>query len=367
MLYSLKLFFAALLVSAAVTAALIPLARRYHWLDKPCARKCHATPTPPIGGFAVFAAIALFTVWINGVTPVVGAWLAGGSLLVLVGALDDKYDLNWRVRILAQVAAALLLIVWGGVRAAHLGPLFGLPDVELGWFSLPLSVFAIVGLINALNMIDGIDGLCGALIVAACAMFIAAGLYAGAPPIVYRLAMVIGAVAGFLLFNLRYGPFPAARVFLGDAGSGLLGFTIAAIAFRMTQDPVHPVSPILAPYLVAVPVIDCLALILRRLRQGRSPFAAGRDHIHHLLLEAGFTVNQIVALLVAVSFAIGLFGALCLLADVPQGVLMLNYALMVGVWYRLGTDSDALIARLRAVRVRLGGGVSDAEAVPERA
>lgn len=365
MLYSLKLFFAALLVSAAVTAALIPLARRYHWLDKPCARKCHATPTPPIGGFGVFAAIALFTVWINGLNPVVGAWLAGGSLLVGVGALDDKYDLNWRVRILAQVAAALILILWGGVRAAHLGPLFGLPDVELGWFSLPLSVFAIVGLINALNMIDGIDGLCGALIIAACVMFAAAGLYAGAPPIVYRLAMVVGAVAGFLLFNLRFGRVSAARVFLGDAGSGLLGFTIAAIAFRMTQDPVHPVSPILAPYLVAVPVIDCLALIARRLRQGRSPFAAGRDHIHHLLLEAGFSVNQIVALLVAVSFAIGLFGALCMVADVPNVVLMLNYVLMVAVWYRMGTDPAALIARLSGLRARLPGAAP--ATLPERA
>lgn len=365
MLYSLKLFIATLLVSAGIIAILMPLARRFHWLDTPCQRKQHATPTPPVGGFGVFAAIALATVWINGLNPVVCAWLAGGSLLVLVGALDDKFDLNWRVRILAQVAAALILIVWGGVRAAHLGPLFGLPDVELGWFSLPLSVVAIVGLINALNMIDGIDGLCGSLIVAACGMFIAAGLYAGAPPIVYRLAMVVGAVAGFLLFNLRYGRFRAARVFLGDAGSGLLGFTIAAIAFRMTQDPVHPVSPILAPYLVAVPVIDCLALILRRLRQGRSPLKAGRDHIHHLLLDAGFSVNQIVGLLVAVSFAIGLFGALCMRADVPNVLLMLNYVLMVGVWYRLGTDPAALVARLRALRRRLPG--ADIDALPERA
>lgn len=365
MLYSLKLFLAALLVSAGVIAVLLPLARRFQWLDTPCERKRHATPTPPIGGFGVFAAIALATVWINGLNPVVCAWLAGGSLLVVVGALDDKYDLNWRVRILAQVAAALLLILWGGVRAEHLGPLFGLPDVELGWFSLPVSVIAIVGLINALNMIDGIDGLCGALIIAACVMFAAAGLYAGAPPIVYRLAMVVGAVAGFLLFNLRYGRFRAARAFLGDAGSGLLGFTIAAIAFRMTQDPVHPISPILAPYLVAVPVIDCLALILRRLRQGRSPLKAGRDHIHHLLLEAGFSVNQIVALLVAVSFAIGLFGALCMVADVPNVVLMLNYVLMVAVWYRVGTDPAALIARLSGLRARLPGAAP--ATLPERA
>ena len=355
MLYSLKLFFAALLVSAGITAILIPLARRYHWMDLPCSRKQHAVPTPPVGGFGVFAAIALFMVWINGLNAVTCAWLAGGSLLVLVGALDDKYDLNWRVRILAQVAAALCLILWGGVRAAHLGPLFGLPDVELGWFSLPLSVIAIVGLVNALNMIDGIDGLCGSLIVAACLMFIAAGLYAGAPPLVYRLWMVVGAVAGFLLFNLRFGRFGAARVFLGDAGSGLLGFTIAAIAFRMTQNPTHPVSPILAPYLVAVPVIDCLALILRRMRQGRSPFAAGRDHIHHLMLDAGFSVGQCVRLLVLASFAIGLFGAVCMVLDVPNVLLMLNYVLMVGIWYRLSANPARIMTRLAALRTWLHG------------
>lgn len=355
MLYSLKLFFAALLVSASITAVLIPLARRYHWLDKPCQRKQHATPTPPVGGFGIFAAIALATVWINGLNPVVCAWLAGASLLVLVGALDDKYDVNWRLRILAQVAAALCLILWGGVRAEHLGPLFGLPDVELGWLSLPISVLGIVGLINALNMVDGIDGLCGSLIIAACLMFIAAGLYAGAPPIVFRLAMVVGAIAGFLLFNLRYGAYGQARAFLGDAGSGLLGFTIATVAFRMTQDPVHPVSPILAPYLVAVPVIDCLVLLVRRLRQGRSPFAGGRDHVHHLLLDAGFSVNQTVFALFLASLLIGGGAAVWLLLGVPyeRGLLVLGYFGLLAAWYAFTCDWARAVARLAALHRRL--------------
>lgn len=339
-------------ISVLTIMWLLPLARRYGWVDHPNGdRKDHAEPTPMIGGIGVYMGMLVTTLVFLGDQAVPRSYLLSVTLLVVVGALDDRFDLKWQVRILAQITAALILTVLGGVRAEHLGPVFGLPDVEFGLLSLPISVVGIVGLINALNMIDGIDGLLGSLVLASVLMFIAAGVYAGGPEVTWRLFMVVGALIGFLLYNLRYGANRRARVFMGNAGSMLLGFTIAHIAFRMTQNHAHPITPVLAPYLVAVPVIDCLVLLVRRLRQGRSPFNGDRDHVHHLLLDAGFSVNQTVALLVVVSVLIGGGAAVWLVLGVPfeKGTLLLGYFGLLAGWYAFSRDRDRAVARLAAL------------------
>ena len=340
---------------------LIAPARRFGWVDHPNGgRKDHAEPTPTIGGIGVYAGMIVTTLVFLGDQTVPRSYVLSATLLVVVGALDDRFDLNWRVRILAQITAALILTEIGGVRADHLGPVFGLPDVEFGWLSLPISIIGIVGLINALNMIDGIDGLLGSLALVSVLMFITAGIYAGGPVVVWRSFMVLGALVGFLLYNLRYRGNPRARVFMGNAGSMLLGFTIAHIAFRLTQNHAHPVTPVLAPYLVAVPIIDCLVLIARRLRHGRSPFAADRDHVHHLLQDAGFSVNQTVALLVVVSVLIGAGAAGWLLLSPPyeRGTLLLGYFGLLWVWYAFTCDRARAVARLAALHRGLSRSVA---------
>lgn len=328
---------------------LLPLARRYGWVDHPDGgRKDHAEPTPVIGGFAVYLGMIVTTLVFLGEQTVPRSFVLGVSLLAVVGTLDDRFNLNWRVRLLTQITAALILIQIGGIRAEHLGPVFGLPDVEFGWLGLPISVVGIVGLINALNMIDGIDGLLGSLALLSLLMCVAAGAYAGAPDVTWRIFIPIGAIAAFLLYNLRYGTNSRARVFMGNAGSMILGFTIAHVSFRLTQNAAHPVSPVLALYLVAVPVIDCLVLIARRLRQGRSPFNGDRDHVHHLLLDAGFSVNQVVAFLVLVTVlaAAGAGGWLLLSPPYERGTLLIGFILLLYGWYAFSRDRDRAVARL---------------------
>jgi len=128
---------------------------------------------------------------------------------------------------------------------------------------VPFTVFATVGLINAMNMIDGSDGLAGSLGFAALVMLCAAALYAGNLALANRALAVAGAVAGFLFWNLRFPWRTRARTFMGDAGSGFLGLVVAWVAFRLTQNPGHPVTPILAVWLLPIPVMDCLVLIVR--------------------------------------------------------------------------------------------------------
>jgi UDP-GlcNAc:undecaprenyl-phosphate/decaprenyl-phosphate GlcNAc-1-phosphate transferase len=326
-------FLASFAVCATSIWALIPLSKRLGWLDAPDDRKQHETPTPPVGGFGLFLGLVLPAFFVLGINREIIGFTVAAVLLVVVGALDDRLQLPWKWRIVAQVLASLVLIYGGGVRAEHVGPLFGFGDIELGWLSVPFTVFITVGLINAMNMLDGIDGLVGTVSVAVTCMFICAALYSGAYDVAFGLFWLLGALFGFLLFNKRHRWQPKARVFLGDAGSGLIGFTMAFVIFRLTQNPGHPISPVLGPFLLALPIIDCLVLIVHRLRRGLSPFAAGRDHVHHLLLDAGYSVNQIVRLLTLMTCISGLFGALCLLANVPAPMMVMAYLIVMFIWF----------------------------------
>ena len=339
-------FIAAFAISAMVIALLMPLSHRFGWLDAPDARKRHETPTPPVGGFGVFLGVMLPVFWVFGLNRESLGFLAGALPLVAIGALDDRFHISWKVRIGVQTASALVLVYGIGLRAAHVGPLFGFGDIELGWLSVPFTLFITVALINALNMFDGLDGLVGSVCAAVVGMFICAAAYSGAYDVALGLFWVLGALVGFLWFNLRRPGQPKARVFLGDAGSGLLGFILAFTIFRLTQNPGHPVSPVLGPYLLAPPIIDSITVIAHRLRRGRSPFSADRDHVHYRMLDAGFSVNQTVLLMTALTFASGLFGALCMLANVPAPLMVMAYIVAVFAWFWITASQERALAWL---------------------
>jgi len=326
-------FIGSFLISAIVIAVLIPLSRRLGWLDNPDTRKQHDEPTPAIGGFGVFLGIVLPAFVLFGLTRETASFFAGGLMLVVIGALDDRFHINWKVRIVVQFLATLVLIYGAQTRAEHVGPLFGFGDIELGILSVPFTVFITLALINVLNMFDGIDGLLGSVCAAVTAMFICAAVYSGAYDVALALVWVLGALCGFLWFNLRRPGQPRARVFMGDAGSGFIGFLLAFVIFRLTQNPGHPVSPVLGPYLLAPPIIDGLVVIVRRVLRGDSPFDAGRDHAHHLMLDAGFTVNQIVRLMTLLALVSGLFGAMCMRLNVPEPLMVMVYIIVTFAWF----------------------------------
>ena len=342
-------------VAAFVLAALLPwwlepAARRLDLMDYPKGRKDHERPTPVTGGLAMAIASILAYWAAPNLTPSIQAFCIAAVLLVAVGLWDDKHDLRWYWRVLAQVLAALVVIFWGGVRVEQLGPLFGLGQTSLGFLSVPFTVFATVGIINAMNMIDGADGLAGMLGLAALAMLCAASVYAGNLMLAERVAVLCGALAGFLVWNLRFPWRPRARVFMGNAGSGFLGLVIAWVAFRLTQNDGHPVNPVLALWLLPIPVMDTLVLIVRRLQEGRSPFAAGRDHIHHMMQDAGFGPTRAAFWLTVFSLACGLVVGQAMRLDVPNPLLLAAYiALCVG-WYLLTRDRARAVAFFRRLR-----------------
>lgn len=338
---------------AAVTALIYmidPLARRMGLMDHPKGRKDHAVSTPVTGGVAIaIGTILPALVLVNPSLPLIALGLAA-VILVVVGVLDDLYDLPWPIRVLAQIAAALTIIYVGGVRVENIGAAFGLGHVALGWLSAPFSVLAVVGLINALNMIDGVDGLCGTLALCALLMLTAASVYAGNIDLANGLIVICGAVVAFLGFNLRTPFRKRAAVFVGNSGSAYLGLIIAWAAFRLTQNPLYPVTPVLAPFLVAPPVIDTLALIVRRALAGHSPFHADRTHVHHLMLDGGFSPTGVVFTLASLSLTLGLGAAVALLADVPDPLFMAAFLGLTAAWFLLTRRQERAVAFFRWLR-----------------
>lgn len=310
-------------VSLAAMAALEPIAYRLKLLDHPGGRKDHLLSTPVVGGIGIFLGIAVSLVFLHGSSGII-PFLMGAGLLVGVGVLDDHLDLRWWFRIAAQMVAVLVMIYAGGPRIEVVPGFFSNQPVVLGSLAAPFTVFITVGLINAVNMADGVDGLAGTLVMIAFAAMSLLALRAGNTLLASRMLVMVSAIAVFLSFNLRLPWRPRARIFLGNAGSMLLGYTLAWFAYRLTQDPMHPVSPVLPPWLLALPVIDCLALIVRRALARQSPMHADRNHMHHLLLDAGFKPGQVTV--VMAGLALLLAGVGILLQDAGAPTLPLVWA-----------------------------------------
>jgi len=299
-------------VSVTILGLLRPLAPRLRLLDHPGERrKNHAQPVPLIGGIAIFGAILVSVlVWVPLDRPLAYG-LSGAALLVVVGLLDDIHNLGPKLRIVAQIAAALLLTVGGGVTLTSLGDLFGFGAIDLGLFAIPFTVFAIVGICNAFNMIDGIDGidgLAGGLTLIALGALVLLSPADGTPRTL--MLATIAAIVPYLISNLQLFGFTGRKVFLGDAGSLLLGYLVVWMLITAAQSPAT-LEPAAAIWIVAIPLMDTFRVMGRRMLRGRSPFCADRAHLHHVVARCFNGPRQALSLILsaaAVLAGIGLLG-----------------------------------------------------------
>ena len=284
-------------------------ARRMGLVDYPGGRKQHEGAVPVVGGIAIYGAFAFSALLITQSQPLYPfrSLLGGMGVLVLAGVLDDMHDLSAFAKLAMQCAAALLMASWGGVYVAELGDLFGLGgNLGLGNFAIPFTLVCVLGIINAINMTDGIDGLAGGLTLVSLLGFAVLFVALKLPSHLLMVSILIGAIVGFLCFNLRHPLRPQANVFLGDAGSMALGFALCWFAVSLTRVPTTRVPPIAIVWLIAVPLIDMGVVILRRALSGRSPLSADREHLHHLLLRAGLSYAATTwTLLVAAALSAG--------------------------------------------------------------
>ena len=267
-------------------------ALRMGLVDYPGGRKQHEGGVPVVGGIAIYGAFAFSALLITQTQPLYPfrSLLGGMGVLVLAGALDDMHDLSPIAKLGMQCGAALLMVSWGGVFVPQLGDLFGVGGVfALGNFAIPFTLVCVLGVVNALNMTDGVDGLAGGLALVSLLAFAALCVALNLDSTLLMISILIGAVLGFLFFNFRSPMRKRAGVFLGDAGSMALGFAICWFAVSLVRVPDAAIPPISMVWLMAVPLLDMGVVILRRLLSGKSPLAADREHLHHLLLRAGLS------------------------------------------------------------------------------
>lgn len=276
------------------------------WIDRPGGRKQHRGNVPLVGGIAVFAGVLAGCVWSDGFSHFYQVVIIGATVLVVLGALDDRHGLSVRTRLLVQAGVISATIFVTGVYVHDLGGLFGY-KVLLGWVGIPFTVVAIIGLLNAFNLMDGIDGLAGGLALVAIGAILASGSSAPGHDILTLLLALAAALIPFLAAN--FGWF-GQKVFLGDAGSLLLGYLIAWALIGSSQLQIHRLSAVGVLWCVAVPVLDTFAVMFRRIRQGRSPFRPGRGHIHHLLLNAGLGPRATLVVLLILATLIVMLGGL---------------------------------------------------------
>ena len=286
--------FLAFVVALSVTAALIPVLARWApsigLTDAPGPRKVHSVPVPRIGGVAMGAGI-LVTIGVTlDLTPTVRGLLFGLSVLLFFGIWDDRANLDYRMKFAGQILAVGLCMLAGGVRIGTLmiGGFDGLSPIV----SDLVTFLFLMGITNAVNLADGLDGLAGGLVLL-CLCAIAVFATASGNSTVTAIALIeAGAVLGFL----RYNTHPA-RIFMGDAGSQMLGFSVGALALLATQGETSPLSAALPLLLLGLPIMDTVTVMLTRMRAGKSPFAADRNHLHHRLLALGFAHREAVLII----------------------------------------------------------------------
>jgi UDP-GlcNAc:undecaprenyl-phosphate GlcNAc-1-phosphate transferase len=310
----------AFIIGATTTFALSRVASGLHLVDHPGGRKAHAEPVPLVGGLAV--AVALFlTAWVTGLAPRASHFLFALTLVIAIGLWDDVAEISPRLKFAIQIVASAVMIWGAGVQLNSVGDLLGWRPIGLSILAVPMTIFAIVGVVNAINMVDGMDGLSGCVTFFAFVWYAAVAAASGLTVQFMTALIFCGAIAGFLVFNLRFPWQKRARVFLGDAGSLMLGFALGWFAIDLTQGEGRTFPPIAALWVVLLPLADCVSLMLRRLKSGRSPFVADSRHIHHYLQARGLSHGQVLATLVALSATFGAVGYFGWRLGVPEPAL----------------------------------------------
>lgn len=310
MLQTLVPAIACFFVTLLAMLALRPLAIATDLLDRPGGRKMHDGAIPVVGGLAMFVG-AVFGIGLATAIPsqVSAALLSACALLVTVGLMDDRFDLSPWSRLPAQIGAAALLSLGTGATVTTLGSPLGATELTLsGVGAHAFTILITVAAINAFNMLDGMDGLAGALAMVAFLAIASVAWAAGVPSVTAVSLVMLGAVAAFLVFNLPMRCNREVRCFMGDAGSTVLGLTVAWLAVTVSQEPVRAVAPVTVLWIVALPLYELIWSTVRRVTHGVSPFIADSAHFHHLLLQAGFGVRGAFGVLTALAAGLAALG-----------------------------------------------------------
>jgi UDP-GlcNAc:undecaprenyl-phosphate/decaprenyl-phosphate GlcNAc-1-phosphate transferase len=338
-----------LLVTTLFMFALRPVARGIGLIDRPGGRKMHVGEVPVTGGLAMMGGLLIGALYSHSAIVGFPFFVTALALLVIIGALDDRYDLPALVRFMAQMCAALLMVAGADVSVMDLGrPFFG-EVAELGWLGVPFSIAIVLTAVNAFNMFDGSDGVAGIQALIALVFLGFACIMGGAMgylPLVFGLS---GCIFGFLIFNWPSKRTRNVRAFMGDAGSTMLGFSLAWLSIELSQGPSRVISPIVALWVFALPLFDLFSSMIRRVSQGVSPFHGDSEHLHHVLRRFGLSSREVAQVVLLASSVFAAIGVGAYLNDIADGWLFTGW-IVLGVGYHIIFGSGLVIPRREAAR-----------------
>ncbi|MET2847626.1 UDP-N-acetylglucosamine--undecaprenyl-phosphate N-acetylglucosaminephosphotransferase [Vibrio owensii] len=308
------------------------VAKKVGLVDKPNARKLHDGAVPLVGGISICLVLAQYLTFKPNIIEHSWLYLLCIAILTLIGAIDDKVDLSFKIRMVIQALLSIIMMKLAGIELQSLGNMFGIGEISLGWLGSIITIFAVIGAINAFNMVDGIDGLLGGLSIVtlgALAYLLQVDSQHGAA---YLCIVIIVAMLPYIFMNL--GILGRERkVFMGDAGSMMIGFTVIWLLLGVSQtEQSEPLMrPVTALWLIALPLMDMTAIMIRRIRRGDSPFKPDREHLHHIFQRLGLGPIQTLVTIctIAIAFAaVGIYGEN---ANIPEVIMfMLFIACFVG-------------------------------------
>ncbi|MDH4319766.1 MAG: PilZ domain-containing protein, partial [Desulfobulbaceae bacterium] len=271
-------------------------------------------------------------------------------LLLIVGLVDDYKGLGHWQKFVAQGLAVWLMVSLDNLSLHTFGNLLGLGEIAVSQpaLSVAITFFCVIGVINAINMIDGLDGLAGGVsFIAFCSFAVMAALNGHESTMLLCVA-IAGAIFGYLRYNWR-----PAKIFMGDAGSLILGFSLAYMTLKLTQLEGSTVAPVCALLSLAVPITDTLVLMTRRAMQGKNPFRADCYHLHHLLLRHVLNKKNTVKVILTLTVFFNVISVMATFIDAQQHYLFLGYVIYFLLVFRLSfLQSDLLRLRLKFKRKR---------------
>jgi UDP-GlcNAc:undecaprenyl-phosphate GlcNAc-1-phosphate transferase len=344
-------FFASFITVLVITPFVIKFAIKIGAVDKPNERKVHTRVMPRLGGLAIFigAAVGYF---IGGIyhQQVTGITV-GAILIVIVGMLDDLYELSPKVKFFGQLLAALVVVASGLKIDILTIPFVG--KFDLGLWSYPITVFWIVGITNAINLIDGLDGLSAGISAIGIAT-IAAMAGMADKMLIFTLSLIIlGSVVGFLFYN-----FHPAKIFMGDTGALFLGYSISVLSVLGLYKSVTLFSFVVPVIILGVPIFDTTFAIIRRIVNKKPISAPDKSHLHHRLLALGFSHRNTVLLIYGFGIIFGVSAILFSASTLWQSILIVFVLVVVGELLAelIGLVNDQYKPFMTVIRKLLRGG-----------
>jgi UDP-GlcNAc:undecaprenyl-phosphate GlcNAc-1-phosphate transferase len=339
--------FTAFFVALILLVVMTPFAHQLGLVDQPGTRKHHSGIVPLTGGVAIFIAVLVASlatdVWLKN-NPL---FFTASAFIVLLGMLDDKFDLSAKGRLMCQFAVAAIMAWSAQNYITSLGNITGFGSGELGIFGYFFTLVCVVGVINAFNMIDGIDGLAGGMSLVVLSSVVLLLVVSNNGNAIMGPMLIIAALVPFLAFNLSWKGFKGNKIFMGDSGSMFVGLTIVWLLVEYTQGQEAAMRPITAVWLVGLPLMDMAAIMYRRAKKGQSMLRPDRQHLHNIFMRAGLSSRRSLAAILLIGCcyaAVGIFGEIL---EVPEFIMFWGFIAVLFIYSYIIQNVWKLLRKFR--------------------